>query len=196
MVTLKGISDTINMLDKYNFDYKYDTKANTYSISDEDFEYMLETSKNKEYIENLQVGKGTTWRSSTHRDSLHVLSAIDVNTDEIVFTPAGILEILSGVEEFKDYDLSLTESLDGTLQLQVGDSFYSLENKESNDNVVLVDEEVIDTVDSIDKEAYQDLLDEGTLNELEPIDSGIVKEALKTLLIGGVVRMAKSYLKD
>lgn len=113
---------------------------------------------------------------------------------EIVFTPAALLELLSKIDEFKEFDLSLTENMDGTLQLQVGDSFYELASDESV-NDIQVDESVVEEISDINEEAYEDLMDDDfTDSTLEPVESGIIKEALKTLLIGGIVRMGKQYL--
>lgn len=113
---------------------------------------------------------------------------------EIVFTPAALLDLLSKIDEFKEFDLSLTENLDGTLQLQVGESFYELASSDSV-NEIQVDESVVEEISDINESAYEDLMDDGLAeNTLEPVESGIIKEAIKTLLIGGVVRMGKHYL--
>ena len=116
-----------------------------------------------------------------------------MDDSELVFTPAAILDLLSKIDEFNDFDLSLTESLDGTLQLQVGDSFYSFASDDSVQEIS-VDEEVIDEISDINDSAYEALIDDGFSDTSENVESGIIKEALKTLLIGGVVRMAKNYL--
>ena len=43
---------------------------------------------------------------------------------DLLFTPASILEILNQIDELKEYDLGVAETLDGKLQVQVGTSFY------------------------------------------------------------------------
>ena len=116
-----------------------------------------------------------------------------MDESELVFTPAAVLDLLSKIDEFSEFDLSLTEALDGTLQLQVGDSMYSLASDDSVDEI-LVDEEIVDEVSDINETAYEALMGEGFSDAIEDIESGIIKETLKTLLIGGVVRMAKNYL--
>ena len=124
----------------------------------------------------------------------HYVKMSDSLDGEIVFTPAALLELLSKIDEFKEFDLSLTENMDGTLQLQVGDSFYGLASDESV-NDIQVDESVVEEISDINEAAYEDLMDEDfTDSTLEPVESGIIKEALKTLLIGGIVRMGKQYL--
>lgn len=125
---------------------------------------------------------------------MKIIKASNSSNSEIVFTPAALLELLSKIDEFKDYDLSLTESLDGSLQLQVGDSFYELASDNSVTDID-VEDSLVDEISEINEIAYENLIDEGTAdNNLDVIESGIIKEALKTLLIGGVVRLGKHYL--
>lgn len=113
---------------------------------------------------------------------------------EILFTPSAILDLLSKVDEFSEYDLDLTESLDGKIQLQVGNSVYEL-NPDEVASDIQVSNDVVDEIAAINEEAYQDLLDENDeYDQQEYVESGLIKELVKTLLIGGVVRMGKHYL--
>ena len=57
-VRLKGISDTINVIDKDKLNYTYDKDKNEYVISKKDYDKIYNDAANKKYIENLQVGKG------------------------------------------------------------------------------------------------------------------------------------------
>lgn len=52
-VALKEISDSWNMIDKYNIDYDYKSGSNVIYISKADYQKMLNASKNKAYIKNL-----------------------------------------------------------------------------------------------------------------------------------------------
>ncbi len=115
---------------------------------------------------------------------------------EVVFTPAALLDILSKIDELAEYDLGLTETLEGDLQLQVGSSIYELGDMESADKIT-VDDEVVDEIADINETAYSELVEDREFeNNLDAVESGLIKEALKTLLIGGVVRLAKGYLKN
>lgn len=115
-----------------------------------------------------------------------------LNDSEIVFTPAAVLDLLASIEEFNEFELSLTETMDGGLQLQVGDSYYELS---PNSTIpIKVDNSIVDTIQEINSEAYEDI--DGEDANISPIESGLIKETLKTLLIGGVVRLAKDYLKN
>lgn len=122
------------------------------------------------------------------------ISCSQLQESEILFTPSAILDLLSKVDEFSEYDLDLTESLDGKIQLQVGNSVYEL-NPDEVASDIQVSNDVVDEIAAINEEAYQDLLDENDeYAQKEYVESGLIKELVKTLLIGGVVRMGKNYL--
>ena len=122
------------------------------------------------------------------------ISCSQSQESEILFTPSAILDLLSKVDEFSEYDLDLTESLDGKIQLQVGNSVYEL-NPDEVASDIQVSNDVVDEIAAINEEAYQDLLDENDeYAQQEYVESGLIKEFVKTLLIGGVVRMGKNYL--
>lgn len=58
-VKLKNISDTANMIEKYNLkSAKYNKDEDSYTISQSDYDKMYESAKNKKYIENLKHGGG------------------------------------------------------------------------------------------------------------------------------------------
>lgn len=108
----------------------------------------------------------------------------------ILFTPAALLDFLSSIDELKDVDVGITESPEGDIQVQIGDSIYNVDTSQATE--VEVDEEVVDQVDEANDEAY-DELDADAQDEVE---GGIIKEALKTLLVGGLVRMGAKVLKE
>ena len=112
--------------------------------------------------------------------------------DTIVFTPASLLEVLSMIDELNEFELGLTETLDGNYQLQVGDSMYIIE---TNDTATIdVEEDVVSEVENINQDAYDELEDSGVIETLEPIESGLLKEAVKSLLLGGAIKLAAKML--
>ena len=116
------------------------------------------------------------------------------HSEAILFTPSAILDLLSKIDELQEYELGLTESLDGALQLQIGDSFYEL-NADEIATDIEIDDQIVDQIAAINELAYEDLVNDGLTEESsEPIQSGLIKEIVRTLLIGGVVRMGKQYL--
>ena len=114
--------------------------------------------------------------------------------DELLFTPAALLSVLVQIDELKDCNIGIT--VDGKLQLQIDDSFYSLEPE--NETTITVDESDADAVEDANMEAYSELESSGVaLEELsqESVESGLVKEALKSMLLGGMIRLSTKLLK-
>lgn len=114
---------------------------------------------------------------------------------EILFTPASILELLASIDELKDHELSITETIDNKIQLQIDDSVYIIDTEEKSSEVK-VDENVVDEISEINEQAYQELIenDNMVINENEPIEGGILKELAKSLLLGGMIKLTKKLL--
>lgn len=108
----------------------------------------------------------------------------------ILFTPAALLDFLSSIDELKDVDVGITESPQGDIQVQIGESIYNVDTSQATE--VQVDEEVVDKVDEANEEAYDEL----DVDTQDDVEGGIIKEALKTLLVGGLVRMGAKVLKE
>lgn len=115
------------------------------------------------------------------------------SSEELVLTSAGLLELLLNIDEFKDFDFGLVESLDNNLQLQVNDSYYTIQPENTSENVE-IDEDSLNQISQINDESYQELLDTDQVSEQEPIESGLIKELVKTLAIGGLVRLGKNLI--
>lgn len=115
------------------------------------------------------------------------------SSEELVLTSAGLLELLLNIDEFKDFDFGLVESLDNNLQLQVNDSYYTIQPENTSENIE-IDEDSLNQITQINDEAYQELLDNDQVSEQEPIESGLIKELVKTLAIGGLVRLGKNLI--
>ena len=90
----------------------------------------------------------------------------------------------------KHVDVGITESAQGDIQVQIGESIYNVDTSQATD--VEVDEEVVDQVDEANEEAYDEL----NVDTQDDVEGGIIKEALKTLLVGGLVRMGAKVLKE
>ena len=108
----------------------------------------------------------------------------------LLFTPAALLDFLSSIDELKDFDIGITESSSGDIQVQIGESTYNVDTSQATE--IEVDEEAIDQVDEANEEAYDEL----DVDAQDDVEGGIIKEALKTLLVGGLVRMGAKVLKE
>lgn len=114
--------------------------------------------------------------------------------DELLFTSASILDLLSNIEELKDKDLDIQESSSG-VTITVGDVAYEIKSSEATE--VEVDESVIEEIDNITAEAYEELSVEGVdVSDMEDVQGGPIKSLLKTLFLGGMVKMTANMLKE
>lgn len=111
--------------------------------------------------------------------------------DEIMFTPAAVLDLLTQIEELQGYDIGIDDS-SSMLRVTIGDSIYNINTRNTTD--ISVDESVVDDVGLVNQSAYDNLSDSGEV-ELEPINSGLIKQVAKTLLVGGLVRLTAKLLK-
>ena len=108
--------------------------------------------------------------------------------DELVFTPAAVLDLLSSIEELKDYDIDFQETSSG-ITFSVGESQYEIKNNSAEP--VEVPEEVVDEVAEINEENYEPYAsDDG-----EAVEGGLIQELIKTLAIGGLVRLTKKAIE-
>ena len=116
--------------------------------------------------------------------------------DSIVFTTSSLLDLLSKIDELREYEIGIAETIDGQIQLTIGDSAYLIDT--DNATEVTVDDNVVETVDEANLEAYEGLdesVDVNIYEEGQPVESGILKELAKSLLLGGMVRLSGKLLK-
>lgn len=106
--------------------------------------------------------------------------------EETVFTSAGVLDLLSQIDELRDYDIHLDDN-NGNISLTIGETTYKIAEPE---DVIEVPEEVVAEISDIADETVGSIAEEP-----EPVESGLVKEALKTLLVGGAIRLVSKILK-
>lgn len=109
---------------------------------------------------------------------------------ELLFTPAAVLDLLIHIDELNDYNISLSQPDNDTAYLTIGDSNYSIQSDNAID--VIVDKYAVNEVEYVNLETYEDIAD---YEDMDPVTSGIIKEAFRTLLIGGLVRLTTKFLK-
>lgn len=113
--------------------------------------------------------------------------------EELILTPSALLDLLLQIDELKDKDIGITEALDGNLQLQIGDTVYTIESDEIVD--IPTDVETVETVSEIKDAAYDELEESGEIDNQESIQSGIIGSLAKSLFIGGMARLTADLLK-
>ena len=113
----------------------------------------------------------------------------------ILFTPAAVLDLLSSIDELKDLDIGITETLDGKIQCQVGSSIYEIDDSYAEN--LDVDKNIVDEIEDINQNAYEELDENYDRDSIinDTVEGGLIKQALKTLLIGGMVRLSAKMLK-
>lgn len=111
-----------------------------------------------------------------------------MDNNEILLTLAALLDFLRQVDELADKDIILDEN-DSAITVTIGDSTYSINKSDAEE--IEVPDEVVDEVAEINENTYEEIDDvEYTEIEDEVVEGGIISEALKTLAVGGLVRLA------
>lgn len=123
----------------------------------------------------------------------NIKAAENIAEDTLVLTPSGLLTFLVEIEELEGENIYLSETDDGIV-VTIGDSSYTL--KSPAESEISIDSEAVDEIDEINEVGYDDIaedLDESFENS-EEIEGGIIKELVKTLAVGGLVRLTKDAI--
>lgn len=112
-----------------------------------------------------------------------------MDNNEILLTPAALLDFLRQVDELADKDIILDED-NSAITVTIGDSTYSINKSDAEE--VEVPDEVVDEVAEINENTYSEIddIEYDDTDEGEVVEGGILSEALKTLAVGGLVRLA------
>ncbi len=114
-------------------------------------------------------------------------SGVNYEEPSFVMTSSGLLTLLSQIDELKNLDIELSIDEEGW-SVQIGDSTYIIENPTYSE--IKVSEDAIEEISELDQEGWEDLE-----NEIdEPVEGGLIKEVLKTLAVGGLVRLTKDAI--
>ena len=104
----------------------------------------------------------------------------------ILFTPAAVMNLLCQIDELKDLEVSVYDG--DPMKIQIGNTVYQIDSDPTD---IPTDQSVIDEVNEVNDEGYDESVDIDT----EPVTSGILKELGKTLLIGGLLRLTAKALR-
>lgn len=116
-----------------------------------------------------------------------------MENNEILFTTASLLDFLQQIDELSDKDIILNEN-DSQITVTIGDSTYSINKNDAE--AVEVPDEVVEEVAEINETTYEDLddVEYSEVDEDEVVEGGLITEALKTLAVGGLVRLTGKLL--
>ena len=112
--------------------------------------------------------------------------------NSMVLTQSGLLTFLTEIEQLKNLDFGIEETENGWI-ISIGDDKYELQSPESSE--IEVDQDTVDLIEEIDDEGWNEISDE-VIEDVEPVEGGIIKEVLKTLAVGGLVRLTKNALQN
>lgn len=115
---------------------------------------------------------------------------------ELVFTPSAVLSLLTEIEELDGKEISFTENED-SVEITIDEAVYTIEAGEAAE--VEIDEDSLDAVADVNEEGYSDLEQNSNISFEEaddPVEGGIIKELVKTLAIGGLVRLTSNAIKN
>lgn len=121
-----------------------------------------------------------------------VIHAAEEGYSQILFTPSSLVDFLTQVDELKDVNIGVND--DGeNVSISIGDSTYQI-NPKSVTNIDVSDDD-LDQACQANESNYDELEESGSIEVKDSVESGIIKQLLKTLAIGGIVRLAAKELK-
>lgn len=121
-----------------------------------------------------------------------IIKAAEEDYSQILFTPSSLVDFLTQVDELKDVNIGVND--DGEkVSISIGDSTYEIAPKSVTD--IDVSDDDVDQVCQANESNYDELEESGSIEIDDSIESGIIKQLLKTLAIGGIVRLAAKELK-
>lgn len=121
-----------------------------------------------------------------------IVKAAEEGYSQILFTPSSLVDFLTQVDELKDVNIGVND--DGeNVSISIGDSTYEINPKSVTD--IDVSDDDVDQACQANESNYDELEESGSIEIDDSVESGIIKQLLKTLAIGGIVRLAAKELK-
>lgn len=120
------------------------------------------------------------------------IRSAELKNSTLLLTPASLVDFLSQIDELSEKSISLNSD-NGYIEVSIGEATYRIRPQDEVNVPVSVDD--IDEVNEAADDTYDELVDNGYVENSDEIESGIIKELIKTLAIGGMVRLAAKKLK-
>lgn len=120
------------------------------------------------------------------------IRSAELENSTLLLTPASLVDFLSQIDELSEKPISLNSD-NGYIEVSIGEATYRIRPQDEVNVPVSVDD--IDEVNEAADDTYDELVDNGYVENSDEIESGIIKELIKTLAIGGMVRLAAKKLK-
>lgn len=120
------------------------------------------------------------------------IRSAELENSTLLLTPASLVDFLSQIDELSEKSISLNSD-NGHIEVSIGEATYHIRPQDEVNVPVSVDD--IDEVNEAADDTYDELVDNGYIENSDEVESGIIKELIKTLAIGGMVRLAAKKLK-
>lgn len=120
------------------------------------------------------------------------IRSAELENSTLLLTPASLVDFLSQIDELSEKSISLNSDNE-YIEVSIGESTYRIRPQDEVNVPVSVDD--IDEVNDAADDTYDELVDNGYVENSDEIESGLIKELIKTLAIGGMVRLAAKKLK-
>ena len=120
------------------------------------------------------------------------IRSAELKNSTLLLTPASLVDFLSQIDELSEKSISLNSDNE-YIEVSIGEATYRIRPQDEVNVPVSVDD--IDEVNEAADDTYDELVDNGYVENSDEIESGIIKELIKTLAIGGMVRLAAKKLK-
>lgn len=120
------------------------------------------------------------------------IRSAELENSTLLLTPASLVDFLSQIDELSEKSISLNYD-NGYIEVSIGEATYRIRPQDEVNVPVSVDD--IDEVNDAADDTYDELVDNGYVENSDEIESGLIKELIKTLAIGGMVRLAAKKLK-
>lgn len=120
------------------------------------------------------------------------IRSTELENSTLLLTPASLVDFLSQIDELSEKSISLNSN-NGYIEVSIGEATYRIRPQDEVNVPVSVDD--IDEVNDAADDTYDELVDNGYIENSDEIESGLIKELIKTLAIGGMVRLAAKKLK-
>lgn len=121
-----------------------------------------------------------------------IIKAAEEDYSQILFTPSSLVDFLTQIDELKGVNIGVND--DGeNVSISIGDSTYEINPKSVTD--IDVSDDDVDQACQANESNYDELEESGSIEIDDSVESGIIKQLLKTLAIGGIVRLAAKELK-
>lgn len=119
-----------------------------------------------------------------------------------LFTAPAVLDFLSKIPELEGADLGVQEVPDGSVTFLINNTVYTIDTSQAEE--LEVDDQTLETIAEVSDEGHDQLYNDLSENDAnsefdiasegELVEGGIIKNAIKSLLLGGMIRFANKHL--